>query len=232
MKLTGHIAQAWNKLYNNFQPTVLPYPMYEFLMSHCKKTPGSFIQAQVTIYTSGYTHINIPEFVASFGLPAERIKPASNSLIGKLIQGGLKKYKHLSYRNLHQLEYEQIAYECTQNNYEYLLRDTRTIATQSNTAPGVRETVYDVDVKVSNSKTTGAFHVHSYILAYSGIQVLSKMVQILSEGYPVYCWNVDGVYTDIKYPNPPQDQHVGGFKSCAGPTKYYFNKMKASVVSA
>lgn len=131
-----------------------------------------------------------------------------NSLIGRLISGGLSEHRQLVIPYQDEAEHDQIIHECTLNDLQFSM---------------------DINLKTITvkyfQKSTGIFQFHSYILAYAQNLILAQMQSLTDQNFPITGYNVDSIlyesHNDLSPIFDPNPQ--GGFKR--EPLKKYFETM-------
>jgi len=101
------------------------------------------------------------------------------------------------------------------NNYEYFELDE------------------SLSIKMKKTSHNGAFHFHSYILAYAGIAMISQFLQLQKSNANILAINVDsitialpdrGINNQIQLPN---DKNIGGWKHEINPAlKDHYVRLK------
>ena len=194
-------------LYNYLEgPIVITTPMYKYLESR-----GADMVVDYVI-DSRFRDISILGFADQFDIPQERKKLFCNSLIGRSITGGLActKIVHCPYSNI--AECNQIIHECQTLDYQYIQHDS----------------IVEVHLP---TRQDGLFHFHSYILAYSGIAMLSKFHELHTDCSEIVGYNVDAIiFKNVR--NYDDSCHPGGWKTKKLDSKSYFHQLKVSQYEA
>ena len=167
--------EEFRVLYNyEHGPIVLPLPTYNYIVARGATPCIDYI------IDSTHRHISIPDFANSFEIEEEDKKLFRNSLIGRSITGGLSELKKIicCYSNI--AECNQLIYECQEAEYKYL-----DVCEQTEPKRG------HIEVHMP-TRQDGLFHFHSYILAYSGIAMMSKYAE-LSSNNRILGYNVDAI---------------------------------------
>jgi hypothetical protein len=176
ISMTESLARAWSMIRHTGQ-LVLPYPVYKFLIDS-----GAKITCSHTIYSS-FIDIKIRDFMNEHKerFPTvKEFKDAGNSLIGKLVIGGLKSEESRDYWGLTEEEQQQIIYECEINGYTYVYTAGRKCLTV--TCPRV-------------VGRAGSFHTYAYFLGYACVETMTKFLEV-DQYAKILAYNVDSITVD------------------------------------
>lgn len=168
---------------NKGDKNYLTYPEYLFLLQYAN------IEVLETLYVKEYVDIDILGFVNQFNIDEPTKKFLTNASVGMLIAGGLKNTKKSKYYNLCPEDMEIMRYEALQN--ELVFREYK------NTLKVIRPRKADF----------ASFHLHSYMLSYSRIAIMEKMIELKNH---VFGYTVDCLLVDLH--NLPTSNIPGGWK--------------------
>lgn len=202
-----HLKNAFSHIYQNYNPRVLFYPLYRYLVDN-----GATIDVEFAL-TSNHQDIDMVEFISGFvnqafnscpdllppgDLPnydqmvdhitESTCKRIGHKINGQTISGGLAETKIIKINDLTEIERDQHIKECNDNEYRFNINPSATLPDR-----------YDVNVFVPN-KSKGLFHYHSAVLGYAAIHVLSKWVELANQGKTIIAYNVDALVVQGKQP--------------------------------
>ncbi len=160
------MEKAFNMLYQSIHHCpVLPAPLYDFISEYAKVP---ILNRILSTFVDFDIEAEIPK-----DLSKKDRKEIYTKSIGMFIKGGLCEETSIIADFPSETERLQLIRECHINGHAYVSTPTHF-------------TIY------KNKPSKGSFHVHSYILAYSGIQVCTKLYELLPTEQ-VYAVNVDGI---------------------------------------
>lgn len=148
---------------------VLTAPMYDFLRDR------QVTMAVDYIIEGTFNKISIFDFANGF-YKGNQQKLFMNTVIGASITGGIKETRKVRIPFAPE-ERQQLEYECALHKLSYSVDN-------------------DTFVVRVPKPSNGAFNFHSYILSYSAISVMSKMLEIRSKGYNVFAYSIDAIFSD------------------------------------
>lgn len=148
---------------------VLSRPMYQFLISI-----GAIIEVQAVLF-SDFMHLTDQPISLNGDV---NHKLMHNTHIGKLIQGGIKQEQQIEISDFNEDEEKLIKYELNKYNIPF------DMPVLSNT----------IKCKIPYKKQY--YHVYSYIVQYSQISIISKMLELQKLGCTVYGGNCDSIIFD------------------------------------
>jgi len=119
-------------------------------------------------------------------------KHLRNKVLGKLIEGGIREERTITLTDLSNDEIDQIEYECYEEGIDFYELDI------------------GLQIKLKRDRNYAKFHVHTYVLAYSQIQVLRKAYE-LSKHYRIVAMNIDSITIDGT-PSLCSSNIIGGWK--------------------
>lgn len=144
------------------EDSVLPYPEFKFL-----NDVGVRVEPKMYLYSKmqdidiiNFTRETFPE--ENKEKKRQQRKLLRNAAIGYLISGGLEDKKLVHLQNMAPIEKKQIEYECFVNKWQFI-------------PDLIEEDKADV---ILDSRPTGCFHFHSYIMCYSRIAVMQKFLSL------------------------------------------------------
>jgi hypothetical protein len=161
----------FKKCYLNFYKkyhSTLTYPLYRFLKRYAT------IIIDYVIYAD-FIDLDHMEFLRQFNLQDDKL--LRTSILGKYITGGLKETKKYKFTKLSQNDIDQMKFECYEKKVSYSQDED------------------SIKIKVPKL-SRAAFHIYSYILTYSQIQVLQKYYD-LSKQYTVVALNTDSITVEL-----------------------------------
>lgn len=179
--------QAFHKLYMyETGQIVLPRPTIDWL----RKYNATF--TVLYTLTGNTTDIDITEFANKHYTDPIDQKRFRNSLVGRIITGGMNETRHITLEYTNPEERDQIIYEADQNNLKFEL------------FPNQIRVHYKV-------KTTAAFHFHAFILSYAFTLIATPMHEL--QDITIKAINVDAIFYTFTTPTDPTlEQYPNGTK--------------------
>lgn len=187
-------------------PIVLPTPMFRYLTDIGCEFDIDYWIASTT------KDVDIVGFTQSLAnISQDEIKHFRNTLIGRTIIGGMNEAKTTTIRTSSPREFDQVIAECRENGLEFIARPDGSITFKYKT------------------RTNGLFQFHTYILAYSAVQVMDKIMRMRSDGCNIVGYNTDCIYYthgDATYDVSERPTEIGGWKPESVAHKEWLHKLK------
>lgn len=182
---------------------VLPIPVYNCLLK-------LGITCEVLYWVaSTIRDIDIVKYADDSGIPEQEKKNFRNALIGRSISGGMKDERGMLIRTANEREFDQILYECRENNVPVTINDDKSLIVRY------------------KSKPSAIYQFHSYILGYAAIHLLTKMKELEDNGCRIVGYNVDSIFYNGNYDaNEGCLNEIGGWKYEPIHTKTLLKSMK------
>lgn len=178
-------------------PIVIPAPTYKYMVSM-----GSTIDVDLIIDSGTTKNISIVDFADKLDIAPEDKKLFRNQLVGRLISGGIANERKRIFVWSTIEERDQLFHECQTNDIPF----SQFGSSQS------------IEASIKRKSNKCLYHIHSYILSYASIFMMSKFHELEDLGYPICAFNVDALAVkanldDFKAANHQMlSDDIGGWK--------------------
>jgi hypothetical protein len=169
------VEKLYSMLTKSTSLSILSYPEWQFFTGK-----GCKFNVHTTIYAVPFD-LDIADFATRFAssVEASELKVLRLGAVGRLISGGMASEFTKTYWDCSVEEMTQLKFECANNGFPFCIETNR-------------DNLFDITVKCKTSNS-GSYHIHSFILAYSRIQMMEAMIKLAK--YDIVAFNVDSITT-------------------------------------